>query len=145
MFSHSISTSRSGMQVSRNPVRIFLAAIFILALSAMASAQCVQNPTGETAVGLQNDSSFYLTFYIDGVNKGGVPPGDKSIDFVVSPGEHALRAEALISGEIVSATRTATIPEGYVCTWTVTDPPVAYRPVKNPLLKEVYFKAGSRK
>jgi hypothetical protein len=105
--------------------RIMLAALFLLALSAVASAQCVQNPTGETAVGLQNASSYYLIFYIDGVNKGGVPPGDKSVDFVIKPGEHTFRADARIGGETVSAQRTATIPEGYVCTWTVTDPPPA--------------------
>jgi hypothetical protein len=142
MFSHSDSTCSPGKLFSRSLFRIFLAALFLLAVSVVASAQCFQNPTGETAVGLQNASSFYLTFYIDGVNKGGVPPNDKSTDFVVTPGIHALRAEALISGEIVSVNRTAIIPEGYVCTWTVTDPPLAFRPVKKGLLVELFFGGG---
>ena len=145
MFSHSNSTCSSGKLFSRCLFRIFLAALFLLAVSGVASAQCFQNPTGETAVGLQNASSFYLTFYIDGVNKGGVPPGDKSVDFVVTPGEHALRAEALIGSEIVSVTRTAALLEGNVCTWTVSDPPVAYRPVKKSLLVEVFFGGADRK
>ncbi len=87
------------------------------------AAQCSQNPTGETAVGLRNASSYFLTFYIDGRNEGGVPSGDRSVDFVVSPGEHTLRADAVINGETVSASRQANIPAGYVCTWVVTNPP----------------------
>lgn len=100
-------------------------AIMLLLLSyTVASAQCVPNPTNETAVGLKNASSYYLTFYIDGERKEGVPPGDRSVDYVVTHGEHTLLAEAVIAGETVSASRTADIPEGYVCTWTVTDAPV---------------------
>ena len=53
---------------------------------------------------------------------GGVPSGDRSVDFSVTPGSHLLRADAVIGGETVSASRMATIPAGYVCTWTVTDP-----------------------
>lgn len=107
---------------------IFWAAILIMLLLisySAASAQCNKNPTGETSVGLQNDSSHYLTFYIDGEKMDGVPAGDRSVDFVVTPGEHALLAEAIIDGETVSASRTVNIPEGFVCTWTVTDPPAS--------------------
>jgi|ERR1043165_3053075 hypothetical protein len=100
-----------------------LACVLLLAAAEVASAQCVQNPTGETAVGLQNQSSYYLLFFIDGVRMDGVPSGDRSIYFVVEAGEHVLRAEAVINGETVSAIRKADIPEGKVCTWTVTDPP----------------------
>ena len=95
----------------------------LLAAAQAASAQCAPNPTGETAVGLKNASSYYLTFYIDGVRKDGVPPGDRSVDFVVTPGEHTLRADATIDGETVSASRTGDVPAGHVCTWTVTDSP----------------------
>lgn len=100
-----------------------IAALAILVSAQTVPAQCLVNPTAETAVGLKNASSYFLTFYIDGVNHGGVAPGDRSVDFIVLPGEHTLRADALINGEPVSASRTATIPAGYVCTWTVTDPP----------------------
>jgi hypothetical protein len=96
---------------------------FILFAAQAAAAQCVANPSGETAVGLRNASSHYLLFFIDGVRMDGVPPGDRSIYFVVEPGEHVLRAEAVINGETRSATRTDEIPKGYVCMWTVTDPP----------------------
>jgi hypothetical protein len=98
-----------------------LACGLLLAAAQTASAQCAPSPTGETAVGLKNASSYYLTFYIDGVRKDGVPPGDRSVDFVVTPGEHALRADATIDGETVSASRTGGVPAGHVCTWTVTD------------------------
>lgn len=100
---------------------VFTAALLFF-ISQTASAQCFPNPTGETAVGLQNASSYFLTFYIDGVSKGGVPAGDKSVDFIVTPGEHTLRAAAVISGETVWATRVADVPSRNVCTWTVTDP-----------------------
>jgi len=100
-------------------------AVTVLLLLAFhnASAQCFHNPTGETSVGLRNASGHFLVFYIDGINHGGVPAGDRSVDFIVSPGGHTLRADAVVDGETVSASRTATIPAGYVCTWTVTDPP----------------------
>lgn len=106
------------------PLSLVMTALcWLLFAGSPAAAQCLVNPTGETAVGLSNASSYFLTFYIDGVNQGGVPSGDRSIDFIVSPGPHTLRAEAVIDGEIVSASRSTTIAAGYVCTWTVTDPP----------------------
>lgn len=98
-----------------------VAITLLLATYRVASAQCVANPTGESAVGLQNASSYYLTFYIDGIRKDGVPPGDKSVDFIVTPGGHTLRAEALINDQEVSTSRAGDIPQSYVCTWTVTD------------------------
>ena len=84
-------------------------------------AQCVANPTGETAVGMRNATSYYLTFYVDGSNKGGVPAGDISSYFNVSPGDHALKAEAQAGGETKTASRTVTVGKGEVCTWTVTN------------------------
>ena len=108
----------------RQSVRLMiLAAGLSLIISQVVFGQCVVNPTRETTVGLKNASSHFLTFYIDGMNQGGVPSGDRSIDFIVMPGAHILRADATIGGETVSATRTTTIPAGHVCTWTVTDPP----------------------
>jgi len=72
-------------------------------------------------VGLQNASSYFLTFFIDGQNKGGVPAGDKSSAFTVSPGSHTLRADALIRGKVVSVSRTVTLAASEVKTWTVTN------------------------
>lgn len=101
----------------------FLFAAFAILISVQtASAQCLEGPTGETAVGLRNASSLFLIFYIDDVNKGGVPPGDRSVDYLVWPGEHTLRAEARIGDETLTVTRKVLVPVGYVCTWTVTDP-----------------------
>ena len=100
-----------------------MACALILSAAHAAAAQCVANPSGETAVGLRNASSHYLLFFIDGWRMDGVPPGDRSIYFIVEPGEHVLRAEAVINGETRSAIRTGEVPEGYVCMWTVTDPP----------------------
>ncbi len=118
----SIANQRS---VSRLLMLSFLITVTAVLFSSQAVAQCLVSPTGETAVGLKNASSYFLTFYLDGANQGGVPAGDRSVDFLVSPGTHTLRADAVIGGETISASRTAMIPAGYVCTWTVTDPPPA--------------------
>src|SRR5574341_552866 len=97
--------------------------LFLLPMApALAKAQCVSNPASETAVGVMNSSNYFITFYIDGVNKGGVPAEARTIDFIVSPGEHLLMAETVIGSETLSATRTVVIPAGSVCTWTVTNP-----------------------
>lgn len=99
-----------------------LACVLLAAASRPAAAQCFLNRAGEAAVGVRNASSHNLLFYLDGMPMDRVPAGARSIDFAVAPGEHALRAEAVVEGETVSATRTAFILEGHVCTWTVTDP-----------------------
>jgi hypothetical protein len=112
-----------------------LAISLLLICARGSSGQCSVNPTGETAVGLKSASSHFLTFYIDGTNKGGVPAGDRSIDFVVTPGEHLLLAPATIGGEVVSASRTSNISVGQVCTWMVTDPTT--KELKSPLRREV--------
>ena len=123
MLSHLILSSCSQKRMWLRIFQIlFLSALLLYAFQ-VASAQCFPNPTWETSVGLQNSSSYFLIFYIDGVNKGGVPSGDRSLDFNVTPGEHTLKAEAIISGETVSVWRTVYIPAFHVCTWTVTDPP----------------------
>jgi hypothetical protein len=83
--------------------------------------QCVVSPTGGTAVRFKNASSYLLTFHVDEDSKVAVPKGDRSIDFAISPGEHALFARAS-SGEELTASRALAIVEGRVCTWTVTDP-----------------------
>lgn len=124
MRSHSIPLHRAARSFSLRALKAALVCVLLLATAQAASAQCVANPTGETAVGLKNASSYYLLFFIDWMRMDGVPPGDQSIYFVVAPGEHTLRAEAVINGETVSASRTVQITEGYVCTWTVTDPSV---------------------
>ena len=114
--------ARRGAGYPLRAVLPVLAFVLLLSASQAASAQCFLNPTGETAVGLRNASSHYLLFFLDGMRMDGVAPGDRSIFFVVAPGEHDLRAEAVIGGETVSASRTVFVPEGHVCTWKVTDP-----------------------
>lgn len=123
MRSQSVLSRRAARRFLPLRLTAILTGLLLLVAVQTAAAQCVLNPTGETAVGLRNASSYYLLFYIDEMRMDGVPQGDQSIYFVVAPGEHTLRAEAVIGGETVSASRTSNIPEGYVCTWTVTDPP----------------------
>lgn len=122
MRSDVILSRRTARRFLRRPMMALMVALLLLVAVQTTAAQCVANPTGETAVGVRNASSYYLTFYIDGVRKDGVPAGDRSVDFVVTPGEHVLYAEATVNGETSSVSTTRVIPKGYVCTWTVTDP-----------------------
>ena len=120
----------------RSLLRLLVLGALLLSTQS-APAQCLRNPTGETAVGMKNTSSLFLTLYIDTINKGGVPPGDRSVDFPVAPGTHILRAEGYINGEVIFTNRTVIIAPGYICTWTVTDPPPkpaeARRAFRDPL------------
>ncbi len=100
---------------------VFLAVWAAVLFLAPAFVEAAANPTRQTAVGLQNASSYFLSFSIDGVNRGGVPPGDKSIAFTVSPGQHTLRASTVIRGKPVTLTRVVTIGAGEVKTWQVTN------------------------
>lgn len=122
----SFQSIKSDLTITRFFALSLLSAAFAILLSAQTvTAQCLESPTAETAVGLRNATSHFLIFYIDDLNKGGVPAGDQSVDFFVWPGEHTLRAEARIGDETVSVTRKVLVPVGYVCTWTVIDPPRA--------------------
>lgn len=96
--------------------------LFLLVLGPMQqTGRCEVSPTGETTVGLRNSSSCFLVFYIDGVNMGGVPSGDRSVDFNVSPGQHRLQALATVGTEKVWVRRTVSVSAGHVYTWEITD------------------------
>ena len=96
--------------------------VLLVAAVAETKAQCVAHPDRETAVRVMNASNYSITVYIDGMARGRLLPGERSIDFVISAGEHLLLAETMISGEFVSASRQVVVMPGSVCTWTVTDP-----------------------
>lgn len=119
-----IISIKSSARRWRRVFELALAVGLLLGACPAPSVLWTVNASRETSVGLKNASSHLLTFYIDGVNKGGVPSGERSLDFIINPGEHILRADATIGGENVSASRLATIPAGYALTWTVTDPPL---------------------
>jgi|GEM_PF-1636743 len=110
-------------EISKRTLLPVLVLCALLCSAQSVPAQCVRNPTGETAVGLKNTSNLFLTLYIDTINKGGVPSGDRSVDFLVAPGTHTLRAEGYLNGEVIFASRPVIIAPGFICTWTVTDPP----------------------
>ena len=45
--------------------------------------QCVAHPDRETAVSVMNASNYPIIIYIDGVDRGRLLPGERSIDFVI--------------------------------------------------------------
>jgi hypothetical protein len=112
------------MKTLTSVMRPWMVVCLALLVTAVAEtkAQCVAHPDRETAVGVMNASNYSITVYIDGMLRGRLLPGERSIDFVISPSEHLLLAETMIGGELVSASRQVVVMPGSVCTWTVTDP-----------------------
>lgn len=104
----------------RNTAAPFVVAVSLLLCAGSASAQCAVNPTRETAVGLRNSSSVYLRFFVNGKPVGAVPPGDRSVDYVVRPGPVRLRVET-VETPTRSLDKVQDVPAGKVCTWEITD------------------------
>jgi hypothetical protein len=92
------------------------------------SAQCVKHPEGHTAVILNNETAYDLTFFIDDVDKGLVIAGGKSPEIIVVPGEHLFGARAVIQGQGFWVMVVNEVFEGELCTWTLLDPPESGRP-----------------
>ena len=112
------------MKTLTSVMRPWMVVCLILLVIAVAEtkAQCVAHPDRETAVAVMNASNYSINVYIDGMPRGRLLPGERSIDFVISPGEHLLLAESMIGDDLVSASRHVVVMPGSVCTWTVTDP-----------------------
>lgn len=96
--------------------------LLLLLAPAAARAQCVRNAPYETRISVANTSSYFVTFYIDGLMQGTLPAGERSPDLIISPGEHLLFAHAMIDDEPMMTGRIITIPPGSICTWTITNP-----------------------
>jgi len=87
-------------------------------------AQCVENNDKRTALKFSNESRFELTFFVDDDEDGVIVPSRAvSNEITVEPGEHLLRARAIVRGESFWVWVVNEVPQGQVCTWTVTDPP----------------------
>lgn len=86
-------------------------------------AQCVQSQDGKTALKFSNESSYELTFFIDNDEKVTLSQKTISAEFPVEPGDHILRARAMIAGVAMWVYTGNEVPEGNVCTWTIEDPP----------------------
>ena len=70
-----------------------------------------------------NESRFELTFFLDDDEKGVVvASGAVSNEIEVRPGEHLFRARAVVMDKSFLVWTINEVPEGQVCTWTVTDP-----------------------
>ena len=125
------------MKTLTSVMRLWTVVCLVLLVTAVAEtkAQCVAHPDRETAMSVVNASNYPITVYIDGMDRGRLLPGELSIDFVISPGEHLLLAETMIGGELVSASRLLMVMPGSLCTWTVTDP-MRPRERARPLLRD---------
>lgn len=68
-----------------------VAALAILLSAQTVPGQSLQSLAGETAVGLKEASSHFLVFYMDDLDKGGVPAGDRSVDLRLARRTHSSR------------------------------------------------------
>jgi len=96
--------------------------LFLLLLGAplfyVQSVQAAEYVAEETEFVLVNDTSTWLSLYIDGVKSVSVPPGDRGVD-LISPGYHNFRAETIDDTGRYTTHSGYVPPEGK--TWTVSE------------------------
>lgn len=127
--------------------RILPIAVICLAvqLSGEVYAQCVEHPDMKTAVKFSNESRFELTFFIDEDEHGVlVPSKSVSREIAVEPGEHMLRARAIVRGKSFWVWTVNEVPQGQICTWTVEDPPRTSVAVDNRIRTTLDIDAKTR-
>lgn len=90
-------------------VPIILCLVPVISLQAGTTAEFV----------LKNDTSFWITLYVDGSRSCSAPPGDRCVD-LVSTGKHTFKAaETKKPSNYIR--RTINVPvEGF--TWTIYEP-----------------------
>ncbi len=98
--------------------------IFVVSCRQPVSGQCVDHPGKKTAIVFSNESSYALTFFIDDEEKAFVRSRAVSGELNVEPGEHLLRARAIIRGKSFWVATVNDVPKAQVCTWTINDPGV---------------------
>lgn len=113
---------------ARQILRITLIGLAVFVLNASlfqtVSGQCVDHPDKKTALKFANESGYDLTFFVDD-DEAGVVVASKTVSMEqeVGPGEHLLRARAIIRDAGFWVWVVNDVPEGQVCTWTIEDPP----------------------
>lgn len=126
-FSHKwnkeVRTRRKHAKTIRRATNILLALFLFLAIGAASRtpAQCIDSERGETAIVLNNASSYETLFYVDMVLRDILPAHTVGRPIPVSSGEHLLGAKALIPDQELWVFSVNTLPAGKTCTWTVVD------------------------
>jgi hypothetical protein len=93
-------------------------------------AKCIQHPDGKTAVVLNNETAYELTFFIDDMDRGDVAVAAKSPEIEIIPGEHLFGARATIQGQSFWVLVINGVTKGQLCTWTVLDTPDDRQPAE---------------
>lgn len=109
-------------RILREVLLSLIAMAFVLCFGQIISAQCVDHPDDKTAVVFNNESSYDLTFFVDGDEKAMVRSRAVSDEWEIAPGDHLLRARAVLRGKAFWVATVNEVPKGQVCTWTVNDP-----------------------
>ena len=102
--------------------------IFVVSCRQPVSGQCVDHPGKKTAIVFSNESSYALTFFIDDEEKAFVRSRAVSGELNVEPGEHLLRARAIIRGKSFWVATVNDVPKAQVCTWNGAPSSVATTP-----------------
>lgn len=89
---------------------------------ARATGQCLDTPTGETAIIFNNGSSYQVTFFVDWVAMQALPTHTVSREFTIASGPHLLIGQVQTGEETTRwVFSEGNFPAGKVCTWTFTD------------------------
>jgi len=86
-------------------------------------SQCTVHPNGKTALRFSNESRYELTFFVDDEQVGiTVSPRQVTSEREILPGEHILKARAVLERQELWVWSWNEVPAGYLCVWTVEDP-----------------------
>lgn len=101
---------------------VMMVSVYGVSLSQQVSGQCVDHPAGRTALKFSNQTSYDLTFFVDDDEKTTVLAKTSSKEWEVRPGEHQLRARAVIPDQTLWVWSVNEVLKGQICTWTIEDP-----------------------
>lgn len=101
---------------------VMMVLVCAASLSHQISGQCVDHPAGRTALNFSNQTSYDLTFFVDDDEKVTVRAKTSSNEWEVGPGEHQLRAGAVIADQTLWVWTVNEVLKGQICTWTIEEP-----------------------
>ncbi len=122
MKTHSIHAFPAAERMLRCAQAGMIALAFVACFGQTISAQCVDHPEKKTALVFNNESSYVLTFFIDDDEKTVLQSREVSVEWEVEPGDHLLRARAIVRGKSFWVAIVNEVVKGQICTWTVADP-----------------------
>jgi hypothetical protein len=101
----------------------FAAGVLVVSANVEGLGQCSVHPEGRTALRFSNESRYELTFFVNDDMTGQViRSGQIGPEREVPPGEHLLRARAILERQELWVVSWNEVPAGNLCVWTIEDP-----------------------